>query len=198
MDVEFKPCIHNRKSTRLTDYDYSQTGAYFITICTYERRCLFGGVVDGSMHLNKYGRIVENEWLCTASIRSNVLLDEFVVMPNHFHGIVILTDERATHRVAPTQRPHGPKPGSIGAIIGQFKSIVTKSVNSSRGESAEPVWQRNCYEHVIRDEGDMKSAREYILDNPARWADDEYNPKQRGEKLLGSRVQGKRKMLSKR
>lgn len=169
--------LYRRRSMRLKGHDYAQAGAYFITICTRGRHCLFGQVVNSEMYLNEYERIVEREWLRNATIRPSVILDEFVIMPNHFHGIVVLTDARATHRVAPTERPNGPTPSSIGAIIGQFKSIVTKGINVVRGTRGVLVWQRNYYEHVIRSEWDINRAREYIVNNPAHWAEDEYNPK---------------------
>ena len=123
-------------------------------------------------------KVVESEWLQTAILRRYVSLDAYVVMPNHFHGILLLHDEkRAIQRVAPTEkdRPAGLMPGSIGAIVGQFKSQVTKRLNKSTGRrSKEPFWQRNYYEHVIRDEDDLDRIREYIQNNPVRWLEDEY------------------------
>ncbi len=99
-------------------------------------------------------------------------------MPNHVHGILLILDENvgATRRVAPTERAKGPASGSIGAIIGQFKSIVTKRINSLRGTPGLDVWQRNYHEHVIRDENELQEIREYIVGNLGRWAEDENNP----------------------
>jgi putative transposase len=122
---------NHRRSLRLRDYDYSQNGAYFVTICTHQGTCPFGDVVDGDMVLNEWGAIVREEWLRTAIVRINIELDAFVVMPNHMHGIIVIVDNDGTigptRRVAPTHAT-GPKSGSVGAIIGQFKSIVTKRI----------------------------------------------------------------------
>ncbi len=193
----------HRRSIRLKHFDYSQVGAYFVTLCAFNRECLFGGLMGGKMGVNTYGQIVEQEWLRTANLRQNVQLDSFVVMPNHFHGIIVITDVGATRRVAHTEFTHqidppgdrpgwpawathrvaptgysngpvtecsnGPAPGSVGAIIGQFKSIVTKRINQLRQAPCLPVWQRNYYEHVIRNESDLNEIRQYILDNPAKW-----------------------------
>jgi putative transposase len=188
---------HHRHSIRLAEYDYRQDGAYFVTMCVYQRACLFGDVVGDEMMLSTLGCIVLEEWERTAIHRTYVILDEFVVMPNHVHGIIVIdhgadgvgatrrvaqfdptsipnvpASGRATHRVAPT----GPAAGSIGAIIGQFKSISAKRINRVRETPGAPVWQRNYYEHVIRDEKSLNAIREYIQFNPARWAADNENP----------------------
>ena len=131
------------------------------------------------MRLNDYGAVVQEEWLRTETIRPEVELGVFVVMPNHFHGIVILHGNPvgANRRFAPTMgRPAGTTPGSIGAIIQQFKSIVTKRINALRNTPGSPIWQRNYYEHIIRDERDFNTISEYILTNPGRWASDRENP----------------------
>jgi REP element-mobilizing transposase RayT len=165
-----------RRSLRLKDYDYRQEGAYFITICTHKRKCLLAKVIDNEVHLNDWGRLVESEWLQTARLRPYVSLDAYVVMPNHFHAVLFLHhQERATQRVAPTEEtPPGPKAASVRAIVGQFKSQVTKRLTSIAGNIKEPVWQRNYYEHVIRDEDDLNRIRQYTEDNPAGWLKDEY------------------------
>jgi len=171
------PDIHHRCSLRLKGYDYSQAGAYFITICTQNRECLFGHVLDGEMVSNDAGRMVAEEWMKSADIRNEIELDAFVVMPNHVHGIVSI--RRGDRPVAPTPEPipaSGPKPKSIGSFVAGFKSTVTKQVNELRGTPGAKLWQRNYYEHVIRDEDDLNRIRQYILDNPARWAKDENNP----------------------
>ena len=151
------------------------------------------------MVLSEIGQIVKEEWVRTSVVRPQVELDAFVVMPNHFHGVVVIheaTSSRAsvgaTRRVAPTHRPTGPAVGSVGAIIGQFKSIVTKRINALRGTPGVPVWQRNYYEHVVRSEGDLDSVRAYIINNPLHWAEDEYNPARiaLGRRLPGIASQG--------
>jgi putative transposase len=190
-----KSNLHNphRRSVRLKGYDYKSSGAYFVTICTCQKECLFGDVVDGKMILNMFGKIVESEWLHIPEIRSYIELDEHSIMPNHVHGIIMIheniagarrrlapagngiVDDRATHRVAPTGKPHGPGPGSIGAIIGQFKSIAKKRINRLRGTPGAPVWQRNYHEHIIRDETELNRIRETIRNNPLKWAEDRNN-----------------------
>jgi putative transposase len=123
---------YHRRSIRLKEYDYSQAGGYFITICTHNWKNIFGKVVNGEMILNKYGKIMKDEWLRTKEIRSNVMLDEYIVMPNHFHGIILIIDDvfvGATRRVAPTVKSTTLKSNTLGSIIGQIKSIVTKNIH---------------------------------------------------------------------
>jgi putative transposase len=180
---------HRRRTIRIRDYDYTQGGAYFITICTRDRECLWGKVINGMIQLNEMGRLVESVWLQTALVRPNIELDAYVVMPNHFHAIFFIHESPgvpgATHRVAPTKnpysapgktrRPTGPKPRSVGAVMAQFKSLVTKSINDTRQYRGGTVWQRNYYEHVIRDEESLNRIREYIATNAHRWDLDREN-----------------------
>jgi len=176
MPIEIDPILRRRRSRRLKGYDYSQSGAYFITICTHNRECTFGHILDGEMGLNDAGRIVAEEWMKSADIRNEIELDAFVVMPNHVHGIIVI-DCRGTARRAPTYERFGkPAAGSIPTIVRAFKSACTKRINELRGAPGAKLWQRNYYEHVIRDESDLNRIRQYILDNPARWAEDENNP----------------------
>lgn len=162
---------HHRRSIRLKDYDYTQNGAYFVTICTHERLCMFGQVVEGAMVVSEGGRIVTKEWEQTATVRSSVELDAFVVMPNHVHGILVITESvRATRRVAPTSTTL--QSGSLGAIIGQFKSTVTKRINHLPHPPDHRIWQCNYYEHIIRNEESLNHTRAHIVNNPAKWAED--------------------------
>ena len=171
-----------RRSVRLQDYHYSQAGAYFITVCTQERRALFGEIVDGEMVLNDAGRAVEHTWLAIPQHFPQVELDAFVVMPNHLHGIVVISgspvgakDFSPLHRINhPPFRPVGTPAKSIGSIVRGFKIGVTKWFRE-RGDT-RVVWQRNYYEHVIRGEESMSRIREYIQNNPARWEFDRENP----------------------
>ncbi|RMF82454.1 MAG: transposase [Chloroflexi bacterium] len=182
----YNPDKHHRRSIRLPDYDYRNDGAYFVTIVTKDRTCLFGDVVNDAMRLNVLGIFVAEEWLRTAIVRPYVELDAFIIMPNHLHGIIILHDVPkresvgATRRVAPTtetpHKPKGPASGSIGAIIGQFKSAATKRINAHRDTPGAALWQRNYYEHIIRDLDDLNRIRAYIAANPAQWAVDRENP----------------------
>ncbi len=172
-----------RRSVRLKGYDYSQAGAYFVTLCAHNRECLFGDVgarraVPDSvpeMILSNFGDIVVAEWLKTATIHAGIELGEFVVMPNHFHGILILGE--GTARRAPTIEKFGqPVAGSIPTIIRSFKSAVTKCINEIRNTPGAPVWQRNYYEHIIRNEADYTGIVEYIAHNPQQWAEDSLHP----------------------
>jgi REP element-mobilizing transposase RayT len=169
----------NRRSIRLTGYDYTQPGAYFVTICTQDRACLSGEVVDGVMVLNAIGQIVDDEWRLSATLRNEIELDECVVMPNHVHGIVVIdTTRRGDRPVAPTTHgvTCGPKPRSLGAFIAGFKSTVTKRINEMRNTPGVSVWQRNYYEHIIRNDESLNSIREYIINNPLQWELDRENP----------------------
>ncbi|MCK4547497.1 MAG: transposase [Candidatus Eisenbacteria sp.] len=199
--MQYDPKKHHRRSIRLPEWDYVQQGAYFVTICAHDKRCMFGEIVSGMMWLSKCGAIVQEQWIRTGAVRDNVELDAFVVMPNHLHGIVVLNDPRvpvgatrwvarnaigppvqswATHRVAPTGpdriRAAGPEHGSLGAIIGQFKPAATRAINRLRHTPGGLVWQRNYYEHVIRDEEEFNRIRQYIFDNPLEWDLDPENP----------------------
>jgi REP element-mobilizing transposase RayT len=170
---------HHRRSIRLQAYDYSQAGAYFVTICGQDRVCLFGDIDSGEMILNESGRLVRDEWLKTFEIRTEIQSGEFVVMPNHFHGILIIDADicRGTARRAPTAERFGrPISGSLPTIVRAFKSAVTKRINEIRKSPGIPVWQRNYYEHVIRNEDDYRKIAEYIADNPRRWEEDTLHP----------------------
>jgi len=148
-----------------------------MTVCAWNRECLFGEIVDGTMRVNEYGRVVENEWLKTTDIRDNVELDYYLVMPNHFHGILIINDCRGVLQYAPTENRKFRSPSqTIGAIVRGFKSTVTKQVNKIRVNPSCPVWQRNYYEHIIRNDEEMNTIRQYIIDNPLKWELDEENP----------------------
>ncbi len=180
------PDQHHRRSIRLRGYDYAQPGAYFVTICTHKWEQLFGKVVDGKMALSPHGEVVGDMWWKINAIRPYVAVDEFVVMPNHVHGIIMIHEKPgnveivgATRWVAPTKempRPRGPAPNSLGAIIGQFKPAATRRINHLRGSLGRPVWQRNYFEHIIRDDDALNRIREYIYYNPQRWHLDKYNP----------------------
>jgi len=150
-----------------------------VTICTKDRECLFGEIVDGKITLNEYGQVVIDEWLRTGEVRKNVELDAFVVMPNHFHGILLLIDDgRGTARRAPTVEQFGkPAVGSLPTIIRSFKSAATKNINQIRNTPGLSLWQHNYYEHIIRSEGELNRLREYIQNNPMQWEMDEENPK---------------------
>ncbi len=162
--MNYDPTLHHRRSLRLKAFDYGQTGAYFLTIVTDKRKCLFGDIIDGEIKLSRFGEIARAEWFKTAALRSNVKLstDEFMVMPNHIHGIVrIETDAEpcsasvgARRRRAPTEGFGKPVSGSIPTIVRAYKSAVTYAINQCRGTQGMHIWQRNYYEHAIRDQAD--------------------------------------------
>ena len=190
--MKFDPKIHHRASTRLQRFDYSLTGAYFITIVTCQREMLFGEIVDGEMRLNRRGEIVQEEWFRSAEIRKEIQLffDEFVVMPNHIHGIVWIVDGNividtkveSDHNVGATGRsplrldnhPRGPKPRSLSSFVAGFKSSVTKRIRDELNETG--VWQRNYHDRIIRNDRELDAVWKYIESNPHNWITDDENP----------------------
>ena len=195
--MKYNPEIHHRRSIRLKEYDYSQMGAYFITICTHNRQCLFGMITNNELHLNEQGKMIYNYWQKLTTGFSHIQLDEFVVMPNHLHGIVFIGEENdnicrgescirpqiinenimGEHKV----RPYGTVNKSLGRIIQAFKSITTlnyiKCIKKHRWEPFNnKLWQRNYYEHIIRNDDELNKIREYIISNPIIWEKDEDNP----------------------
>ncbi|MBN2098364.1 MAG: transposase [Dehalococcoidia bacterium] len=170
--MKHAPDLHHRHSIRLKDYDYAQPGAYFVTVCTRDRECLLGEIADGELRLNPFGVAVRDEWLRTAELRERVDLDVFVVMPNHLHGIVMITQGRGVWPYAPTETLRSPS-HTVGAIVRGFKSASAKRINEMRNTPRMPVWQRNYYEHVIRNEAELNAIRQHIHGNQATWSSDE-------------------------
>ena len=182
--MSYNPDIHQRRSIRLKGYDYATPGAYFVTVCTHERECLFGDIVDGVMRLNDAGRMVNDSWQRIVTHFIGVEIDQFVIMPNHFHGIVT-TVGAGSPRPNLTNQGGGTNQGgetpplrgvTLGQIVGYFKYQSTKYINQTRNTPGTPVWQRNYYERVIRDDRELATIRQYIADNPAKWAEDENRP----------------------
>ena len=189
------PEKHHRRSIRLRGYDYSRAGAYFVTICAQDRACLFGEVVDGKMQLNDAGRVVVDAWSWLNVQYPHIQLDEWVVMPHHLHGIIIISDGRGGSHVRAVREPPlrvresmgvANRPNTrtaptgkckpIGRLIGAFKTVSTKRINNMRGTPGISVWQRNYYEHIIRNDDSLNRIREYIVNNPLQWAMDRENP----------------------
>ncbi len=244
--------IHHRHSIRLREYDYSQAGAYFVTICTQNRECLLGEIVEGEMRLNAAGNVAADSWAWLADQYDYVELDHWVVMPNHIHGIIVITDDRRGEiyhirrggsrddrrgeiyhirrggsrtaptteqsdigsRTAPTTKPTipttaqsdiggqpaptteqsdiggqpaptkeqsdiGSQPAPtkpLGRLIGAFKTVSTRRINEQHAMPGAKFWQRNYYEHIIRNEADLDRIREYIENNSLRWELDKLNP----------------------
>ncbi len=237
MTIKYDPDRHHRRSIRLKGYDYSQPGAYFVTICTQNRECLFGEIRDGEMFLNDAGMMIEKWWLELNKKYPTVETDEYVVMPNHFHGIVVITsrenengagdatddvgatlrgrpaggrdpDRGQPHRVAPTDRPDldrdpdrgqprgdsdaalqpdsgqphrvAPTRPTLGDIMDWFKTMTTNEyIRGVKQRGWQPfdrkLWQRNYYEHIVRNERELNAIREYIRNNPANWSLDRDN-----------------------
>jgi REP element-mobilizing transposase RayT len=193
----------HRRSVRLKGYDYTQAGAYFITVCTHRWNCLLATIADEETVLSRYGEIVQKCWDEIPSHFAHAELDTFVIMPNHLHGIVVLTDRSTSHTggtvgvqhadglpldnvgaqhavPSTTHSFHRLPPGSLPAIIRSFKSASTKRINDWRGTRASSVWQRNYHEHVIRNDSELDRIREYVATNPLKWALDRENPHRTG------------------
>ena len=161
-----------------------------MTICARDRACLLGEIVNGEMRLNGSGETARRCWEDIPDHFPLVELDAFVIMPNHVHGIIVIRcrgeASAITIHVAKTpsktdasplrQHPNGTQPGSLDAIVQNFKSISTRKMNAARSTPGTPVWQRNYHEHVLRNETELRAIREYVLGNPARWNEDENNP----------------------
>lgn len=210
--MKYNPQKHHRRSIRLKEYDYTQAGAYFITICTWQRECLFGNVVNREMQLSRYGEAVRFNWDYLPKRYPYVKLDAFIIMPNHIHGIIFLIDnannmhsvgadleiilDRKTSRggfnqyifreidnpkkPAPTAQPaltkstikrHG-----LPEVVRGFKTFSARRINQLRCMAGVPVWQRNYYEHIIRNEESLQKIRDYIINNPLSWQQDELYP----------------------
>ena len=225
--------IHHRRSIRLKVYDYTQQGAYFVTICTHQRNCLFGEIVDGEIKLNTNGEIARDSWLSIPRHFKNVELDEFVIMPNHLHGIIIIESSEVagealanqdlsqsfsevagealanqdfsqlfsevagealanqdfskqqnlsgqclapTVHTGETVKINGTKPQSLAAITQNYKSVSTRQINRMNKAKGNVIWQRNYYEHIIRNEEALNNIREYIVNNSINWVKDQENP----------------------
>jgi REP element-mobilizing transposase RayT len=168
---------HHRHSIRLRDYDYALAGAYLVTICTRNREMLFGEIQGGEMIINQLGEIANNSWLWLFDRYDYITPDYYIVMPNHFHGIIILQDQSGDSRVAPIKMPMNHKP--LGQLIGAFKTTSTKRINQFGNLRKDVLWQRNYFEHVIRNENELNSIRKYIIENPMRWEYDAENPERK-------------------
>lgn len=197
----FNPEIHHRRSIRLRDFDYSAIGAYFVTICTQGRECLFGGICDGAMVLNEAGHMLKLWWQKLPEKFDDVIVDSHITMPNHFHGIIRIVGAaprgRPVFDVCPVVgtikngqphgvatgkcgQPHGVAP-TLGDVMDWFKTMTTNAyIRGVKDNNWPPfpgrLWQRNYYERIIRDDNELAAIREYIQNNPMRWAEDKENP----------------------
>jgi len=175
--MPYDPQIHHRRSTRLRDWDYSWPWWYYVTICTQDRVCELGQVKEDRVILNHFGRIAEETWRWLANHHDYAQLDDFVIMPNHLHGIIIMNEpRRGGSRTAPTEDTQT-KP--LGRLIGAFKTVSTKRINEMKKTPGTIFWQRSFHDHIIRNDADLHRIRTYIVNNPLQWAIDEENPENR-------------------
>ncbi|PSB43071.1 transposase [Chamaesiphon polymorphus] len=163
--MKYNPDFHHRQSIRLNGYDYSRSGAYFITICTHDREYLFGEIVNEAIELNTLGELARSHWQQLSQHHPNIIIDESIVMPNHLHGIIILESSTGSTK-------------SISEIIRGFKTFSAKAINKERGLRGIPVWQRNYYDRIIRNELELDRVRQYIMNNPRNWDADKNNQNQ--------------------
>ena len=186
--MPYDPKRHDRRSIRLPDYDYRQPGGYFVTICAQNRVCLFGEIIERRMRLNAAGQMIHAVWSTLPRRFPQMETDAFVIMPNHVHGIIVLTDDPnvgaslvdAQEDGAPTRAAPTGSSASLGDIVGAFKSMTTVRYIDGVKNDGWPVfdkrvWQRNYYEHIIRNRKDLERIRRYIQENPARWDRDRYH-----------------------
>jgi putative transposase len=170
---------HHRRSLRLPQYDYAQPGGYFITICTHDRVCLFGNIVNGTMVLNDAGKMVEKYWNEIPQHFTHITLNEYAVMPNHFHGIIFIVGAGSSRPMLLDRCEDCGKEGredrapTVGNIVAYFKYQSTKHINVMRNGGFQKLWQRNYYERVIRNEKELFETRQYIINNPMNWELDE-------------------------
>jgi len=203
MDMKYDPQKHHRESIRLKGYDYSQPGGYFVTIVAQNRECLFGEVVEGETRLSRAGRIVQNAWMDLPNHYPHVALDEFVIMPKPMQGIIVLMDtgrgrsvsgeivlpdkywdsmepvpdldQTCPYTIDKSTRSYKYRHG-LPEIVRAFKSFSARRINAMRRSPGRPVWQRNYYERIIRDEVELQRIREYIRYNPSQWESNQENP----------------------
>jgi len=177
--MKYNPDKHHRRSIRLKGYDYSQPGAYYITVVTHGRECLFGEIVDGNMILNDAGKFARKCWVEIPKHFPHTDLDEFIIMPNHVHGIIVIVENDknvgAIHVLPLRESPMQRRKMILPKIIGRFKMNTAKHINKMRNSPGVRVWQRNYWEHVIRNENELNRIREYIINNPLQWEMDKEN-----------------------
>ena len=160
----------SRKQNRLNGYDYSANGYYSVTICTQNREYIFGDIANNEMALNQYGDIVKNSWLDLPNHHENIGLDQFIIMPNHIHGIIIINNPVGN---GPARSSNNHTNNNLSVIIGSYKSTVTKQINRINDNTFK--WQKSFHDHIIRIDKSLNNIREYIINNPKNWELDENN-----------------------
>ena len=168
--------LSRRKSIRLEGYDYSQPGMYFVTVCVQGKKHLLGEIEMAKMHLSELGRKVWETWEELPKRYRNIELDEGVVMPNHFHGIIVIKNVGAPLAGARSERAGARPAPTLGSVIGAFKSMTARQFLLSSKKNPSQLWQRNYYERVIRNEKELFETRQYIQQNPLKWELDPENP----------------------
>ena len=161
--TSYNPDRHHRRSIRLPHHDYSSPGIYFVTLCTHDRLPLFGTISNQIFQPNDLGTIVQNHWQSLPRFHPHLSLDTWVVMPNHIHGLLDLDSLQSST-----------KNKSISEIIRGFKTFSARQINRKRQITGIPVWQRNYYEHIVRNQDDLDRIRRYITQNPLSWLEDEH------------------------
>jgi putative transposase len=172
--MKYDPQKHHRQSIRLRQYDYSWPGAYFVTICLRAKECVLGEIVDGEMRLSEIGQIVRDVWNSLPARYSDIELDAFAIMPNHMHGVIVIVGGVGAIHELPLREQR--RNMLLSKIMGYFKMNTAKRINELRGTPGVPFWQRNYWEHVVRDDIDLNRIRQYIENNPQRWHEDQLNP----------------------
>jgi len=182
---------HHRHSIRKAGYDYTLPGAYFVTVCSRGKVSLFGDISGDVMQLNQIGHLITMCWLALPRLFPFINLDEWILMPNHLHAIIVIaehgsrvnaqsnTDTLYTRVNTEDKSPkpaHGAVSGSLAAVISNFKSISTRKVNANMGNTGSQIWQRGYYDRIIRNAVELDAIRRYIRRNPANWARDADNP----------------------
>lgn len=175
MNNELYQDKYRRGSHRLKRYDYSQPGWYFITICTFHNKCIFGKVENNEMCLNKFGQIVQKEWKKSGEIRTEIEVDEFVIMPNHFHALIGIDciNYKQQEKVVNNITQHY-MPKSVATLICGFKSSVTSKIRKLVNDKKFQVWQKNYYDHIVRKSESVERIRNYIFNNSLNWNKDKY------------------------
>ncbi|MCU0607959.1 MAG: transposase [Candidatus Edwardsbacteria bacterium] len=171
-----------RRTVRLPGYDYASQGAYFVTVCTRDRECALGKIASGILSLSRFGEIARSCWEGLPRHYSGIELGAFIVMPNHVHGIIVITGDITVKRNNDTvgaglkPAPTVVKRHALPEIIRAFKTFSARGINLARDTPGRPFWQRNYYEHVIRNGEEYDRIRQYILENPSNWPRDDENP----------------------
>lgn len=194
--MSYDPQIHNKKSIRLKGHDYGEPGNYFVTICTKDRKHYFGEILDYKIQLSKIGEVVFNEWMNTQNIRQDVKIGEFVIMPNHIHGIISIvenvgigcanppsnSEENSKESILNPKPIHkfGPQSNNLFLIIGGFKGAVTKKLGR------DSIWQSRFYDHIIRNQESHNKIYDYIKNNPYNWQFDIEN--ERFNKVISEKL----------